>query len=345
MEKEWTNHKRSRGITLTLFVLVLIIFILSCIVGRYELVSPVLLFKVMLNNVGFDFKIESNIENIIQYIRFPRTLAALCVGGSLSLSGLMYQRLFNNPLVSPDILGVSAGCCVGAGIGILLGFNSSLISISAFVLGIISVLLSLALPRFFKNSSNLSMVLAGIIVGAFMNSIIAILKYVADEKNKLSEITFWMMGSISSISLSEIIQVIPFILISFIILYVCNVKIDIISQGRETAFSLGVNFSLVRGIVIFCATFLTASAVSLCGSISWVGLVIPHITCTFMGILSKNTIPASFLLGGIFTMIVDMMIRVFSTNEIPLSVVTGILGAIIYTIILIKKEILSNVVD
>lgn len=197
--------------------------------------------------------------------------------------------------------------------------------------------MSLALPRFFKNSSNLSMVLAGIIVGAFMNSIIAILKYVADEKNKLSEITFWMMGSISSISLSEIIQVIPFILISFIILYVCNVKIDIISQGRETAFSLGVNFSLVRGIVIFCATFLTASAVSLCGSISWVGLVIPHITCTFMGILSKNTIPASFLLGGIFTMIVDMMIRVFSTNEIPLSVVTGILGAIIYTIILIKK--------
>ena len=113
MAKEWINHKRSRGMTITLIVLALSIFVLSCIVGRYELVSPLLLFKVMLNNVGFDFTIESNIENIIQYIRFPRTLAALCVGGSLSLSGLMYQRLFNNPLVSPDILGVSAGCCVG----------------------------------------------------------------------------------------------------------------------------------------------------------------------------------------------------------------------------------------
>ena len=337
MEKEWIDIKRPRAIIIVLIVLVLFLCVLSCSIGRYELISPFLLIEIILDKIGFDFSIDSNIVSIVQYIRFPRTIAAFLVGGSLSLSGLVYQRVFNNPLVSPDILGVNAGCCVGAGVGILFGLSSVLITISAFFFGILSVLLSCSLPRFFKNSSNVSMILAGIIVSAFMNSIIAILKYVADEKDKLSEITFWMMGSLSSVSFTEILQIIPFVLISFILLSIVSIKIDVISQGYETALSLGVNYSCVRGVVILCATLLTASSVSLCGSISWVGLVVPHITCIFMGVLSKNTIPSSFLIGGIFLMLVDMIIRVFSTNEIPLSVVTGVLGAIIYTIILIKK--------
>lgn len=331
------QHKKFIGWLISFIVLSMIVFCLSLMIGQYGILNPIDLFKAIMNSFGNSFNVSQTTVNIVQYIRFPRTLAAFLIGGSLAISGLIYQNTFNNKLVSPDVLGVSAGACVGAGLAILWNFTGVSISLFAFAFGFIAVLISLLLPKIFRNKSTLTLVLSGIIVGSFMNSIIGLIKYLADKDDKLSAITFWMMGSVSGITLEEILYVLPLIIVCVIVLIIMNLRIDIISLGGEEAKSLGINYKINRLIIIICSTILTACSVSISGNVGWVGLVVPHIARTLVGPKSKFSLPISFLFGGIFMMIVDMISRNISRDEIPLSIITGVLGAIIYTIVLIKK--------
>ena len=228
----------------------------SLTIGQYGVINPVELCKVFLNFFGANFSLPPSYSNIIEYIRLPRALASFFVGGALSVSVVVYQNTFNNKLVSPDILGVSAGSCVGAGIAILLGLNNVFISVFAFVFGFLAVIIALVLPIFFRNKSTITLVLSGIIVGAFMNSIIGLIKYLADQDDKLAAITFWMMGSVTGISMKEVLCVLPLIAIPLMILLLMSHRIDVVSLGSEEAHSLGINFKRNRLVIIICSTSL-----------------------------------------------------------------------------------------
>ena len=334
------NKKQQKRFVISIFTLLITLvaaIIIALSIGHYGFFDVNRFFNVVLYAFTGNNKYYSTDVNVIQYIRLPRTIGALLVGGALSVSGLVYQNIFNNKLVSPDVLGVNSGCCVGAGIAILMGINNNFISIFAFIFGILSVVAALFLPKIFRNKSTITLVLSGIIVGAFMNSIIGLIKYIADKEDKLSTITFWMMGSLSGTTIDELLPVFIISLVCFAVLFIMNFRIDAISLGREESSSIGVKYKANMLIVIICSTLLTAASVSLCGQVGWVGLVIPHITRAVVGNRSKETIPISFLIGAIFMIIVDCISRTVSVDEIPLSIITGILGAVIYTVVLVKK--------
>lgn len=327
------QKKQFRTRLFGLSFLVVICFITSICVGRAGIANIVTLFRTITGEADEYLQML----RIMGRIRIPRALAAFLVGSSLAVCGLVYQNTFNNKLVSPDILGVSSGCCVGAGVAILLGFSPVMIRLVAFGVGVVTVFVAVALPKVFRNHSPLMLVLSGIIVGSFMDSIIAFIKYVADKNDKLSEITFWMMGSLVGIQFEDLGDSFLIYIIPLIILIVMAWKINIISLGVEEADSLGINYKRDCMIVIICATFLTANCVSISGSIGWIGLVIPHIARAFAGNDARKSLPMSAICGGLFLMIVDTLSRLVSVNEVPLSIITGLIGAAIYTVVLAKR--------
>ena len=325
---------RERLILFAGAVLVCVVFIAALVIGRYGVIPP--------SEIIFAFINPSYIpkahRNILLMIRLPRALAAFLVGSSLAVSGQVYQSTFGNKLVSPDILGVSSGCCAGAGIAMLSELGTFGVSVCAFLGGTLAVSAALTLPKLFRNRSSLSLVLSGIIVGAFMNSLISLMKYIADKSDKLSDLTYWMMGSLSGAKMNDVLAAATVMAACMAVLILNSWSIDIISLGREEALSLGTDYTSCRLVIIACSTLLTASSVSISGNIGWVGLVIPHISRAIVGSRAKYCIPASILCGGWFMIFADMLIRVISVDEIPASVITGLAGALIYTIILVKKD-------
>jgi len=334
MIMKWKEKKQFRDVISFPIIIIILIFctflffLISLVVGRYSINLNKLIYAIITSDTSFKG------YHVIKFIRLRRTLAALIIGIALSLSGTVYQNVFNNKLVSPDILGVTSGSCVGAAIAILCGGSGLIIEVSAFFLGLLSVFIALLVPKLINSVSNLSLVLSGVIVGSFMNSGIGFLKYVADGNNKLSTITFWMMGSIVDITYNDIIVVLPIILFLTIFLFLSAWRLNVISFGLEFSETLGINYILNRNIFICCATMLTALAVSISGSIGWIGLVVPHIARALVGNDNRKVLPTSVFIGGSFMIVVDLLARTISVNEIPLSIITGILGTTIYIVIL-----------
>jgi iron complex transport system permease protein len=260
------------------------------------------------------------------------------VGAMLSLSGAVYQGVFKNPLVSPDILGVSSGASVGAAGAILLGLGMVERQSFAFLGGILAVVLATAMPKLLKIYSNLVLVLSGIIVGGFLSSLLAIMKFVAEEQTELSAIVFWQMGSFAPIDMKEVVAISPAFFIGTILLLGLSWRINILSFGDVEAKTLGMNVRQIRGIIIACASFLTASAVSICGTIGWIGLVIPHLARLLVGSDHTKMIPVTVLSGALFMLIIDTIARALLTVEIPLSILTGIIGAPCYAWLLYKQR-------
>lgn len=338
IEDSYKLQKRKFRILLLIFIIAAVLmFLISLMVGNYGFISPADLVKIVLNEFGMNYDLPNSYANIVGRLRLPGSLAAFLVGGALSVSGMVYQNTFNNKLISPDILGVSAGACVGAGIAILLGLNGAMVSTFAFGFGILSVVIALVLPKLFRNKATITLVLSGIIVGAFMNSIIGLIKYLADQDEKLAAITFWIMGSVTGAKMKDILWVLPFVIIPTVILLLMSDRIDVISLGNEEATLSGLNYRRNRLIVIACSTLLTAASVSISGNVGWVGLVIPHMSRTMIGNRSRESMPIAFLFGGTFMVIVEVLSRTLAKEDVPLSIITGILGAIIYSIVLIKN--------
>lgn len=309
------------------------VFIVSLIVGRAGIINPIKCVQSLYGRTE-DYQ---QMTRIVQSIRLPRTLAAFIIGASLSVAGLVYQTTFNNKLVSPDILGVSSGCCVGAGLAILFGLSAVFIRLTAFVFGFFAVLVTVFLPKLFRNHSPLTLILSGIIVGSFMDSIMSVIKYVADRNEKLADIVFWIMGSVAGIQIDEVLGSILINILPFIILLLMGWRINVVSLGMEEAQSLGINYKANRFTIIICSTLLTANCVSISGNVGWVGLVIPHIARALVGDDAHKSTPTAALCGGLFLMTVDILSRLISVNEIPISIITGFFGAIIYTIVLARR--------
>lgn len=332
-------NRKQRPILPCLAALTVGILLLSLCLGRFSISIPNVMKILFSRIVEIEPTWTGTMEGIVFNLRLPRTLMAMLVGAALSLSGTVYQGIFKNPLVSPDLLGVSAGACVGASVAILLDMNSAGIQLCALVSGLAAVFLTTTLPRLFKNHSVLMLVLSGIIVSGFMNAIIGLLKFIADTDTKLAELTYWMMGSIAGATMKDIAGILIPVLVCMAVLVRLRWRINLLSLGDEQAKSLGVNVKKTRGIIILCATLLTASVVSVSGTIGWVGLVIPHFSRMLVGHDNTRTIPVSIFLGACFMMVIDLAARTVTAAELPLSIVTSFIGAPLYAWMLYRQEV------
>jgi iron complex transport system permease protein len=330
--------KNSNRYIVVLVLLTLIVFPVSLCIGRYNVPFQEVAKIIVAKFVHLEPTWTVNMENVVLRVRLPRLCAAFLVGGALSLSGATYQGMFSNPLVSPDLLGVSAGACVGASIAILNHSNAFGIQLSAFIFGLLAVFLTCLIPKLFKIEGSLMLVLAGIIISGFFNSIQGIIKYVADPESELAEITYWTMGSISKVKISDILMITPAMLLAGGILLALRWRINILSLGDKEAKSLGMNVSKFQRLAIICATVLTACSVCISGTIGWVGLIIPHLGRLLIGPDNTHLLPATVLLGAIFLIIVDTLARNLIGAEIYLSILTGLVGAPLYTWMLIKER-------
>ncbi len=320
-------------ITLLVVLLVVVFFIALC-AGRYSIrVTEVV--RILASSV-FDVTQtwDDKAYGVIFTLRLPRTIGAVLVGAALSLAGAAYQGVFKNPLVSPDLLGVSSGACVGAAIAILLGMNSLGVQALAFAVGIGAVTLTMLIPRLFRSSSMMMLVLSGVIVRGMMDSVVGVIKYIADPETQLADITYWTLGSLVKVLSSDLFAIAPVIAAGCLMVLLLSWRINILSLGEQEARALGVHVGFVRGVVIICSTLLTASAVCVCGTIGWVGLVIPHLSRITVGQDNTKSIPVSLLMGAIFMVAIDTLARVLTSLELPLSILTGIIGARFYFMVL-----------
>lgn len=323
-----------------LWLLSLLLFfgvLLSLSLGRYSN-DPSKVLNVLFARLGANVNVDPAMESIIFNVRLPRILASVMIGAMLSLSGAVYQSVFRNPLVSPDLLGVSSGAAVGAAGAILLGAGLITRQLFAFIGGMTAVLITSLVPRILRNRSNMMLVLSGIIVGGFLSSVLAIMKFVAEEQTELSSIVFWQMGSLSSILGRELLAILPIFLICSSLLLLLSWRINILAFGDLEARTLGVNVRQVRSIVIICASLLTASAVSISGTIGWIGLVVPHLGRLVVGSDNTRTMPLAILIGALFMLLIDTLARTVSNVEVPLSILTGFVGAPLYAFLLYKQK-------
>jgi len=319
---------------LGLAIFTLLAGLISLGVGRYAVSLPDILRTLS------GERISPEITQVIWKIRLPRILAGMLVGGALALSGTAYQGMFKNPLVSPDILGSSAGAGFGAAAAILLSMNVAGIKLMSFAFGMLAVMLTWFISSRFGrgNDSLFLLILGGIIISSLFQSLISLVKYVADPTDQLPAITFWLLGSLSKATMSDVkIMAIPFAVCAAILI-LCSSSLNILALGEEEARTLGVNTKVLRGVVISMATVLTAFAVSLCGMIGWVGLVIPHLARLFVGPNFKVLIPTSLLLGSAYLLIMDDFCRSALAVEIPLGIITSLAGLPFFLYLLTKKN-------
>ncbi len=260
-------------------------------------------------------------------IRLPRILAAALVGASLSAAGSAYQCVFRNALVSPDILGVSAGAGLGAVLGILLGLPVFEIQAMGFGGGLLTVSIVILVARLLRGGGDvLVFVLTGIVVGALAGAAISLVKVLADPYDQLPAITFWLLGSLSGIKSSDLIATVPAALLGLVPLVLLRWRIGVLSLGDDEARALGVDTRRLRMIVIASATLMTASVVAISGVIGWVGLMVPHMARMLVGPRFDRLLPASVLLGAAFLVGVDTLARSAARIEIPLGVLTAVIG-------------------
>ncbi len=335
------SQKSYRLIMLFLTVALVATSVVALCVGRYS-VNPAEAFGAV---ASYLHKILTKtgekptaMENVVFVLRIPRILGAIVIGAALSLSGAVYQSVFKNPLVSPDILGVSSGASVGAATAILLGGSLLSMQILAFIIGLGAVLLSTAIPKLLKNNSNLMLVLSGTIVGGFMCSILGVLKFIAEEDTELSSIIYWQMGSVQSVKMDTLLYVAPVFVAGAVILILLSWQLNILSFGENEAKTLGVNLKMLRGVTIVISSMLTASAVSISGTIGWIGLIIPHLGRLCVGSDNTKMIPCAMMMGGLFLLVMDTIARTVTSLEVPLSILTGLIGAPIYAWLLWKQK-------
>lgn len=321
----------------TLVIFTLITAFIALCVGRFSVEFGDVA-RCVLALFGFELEISQNIYNVVTQIRLPRIIAAILVGAALGVSGTAYQGVFKNQLVSPDLLGVSAGACVGAAGAILLDFSLLGIQISAFICGLIAVGMTLSIPKLMGRAGTLMLVLSGVIVSGFMMSIIGFLKYIADPETKLADIVYWQLGSLAKTDVLNLKFLAPVMIGCMILLALMSWRINLLSLGEQSAARLGANVALERGVIIVCATLLTASSVCISGIVAWIGLLMPHLARMLVGADNSKTIPASIFMSAIFLVIVDSVARTISVSEIPLGVLTGLIGTTFFIWVLFKNK-------
>jgi iron complex transport system permease protein len=320
--------------TAVLVALPVALFLLSFLLGRYP-VPPLTVIKVIaaqLLPIAQDW--PAVVGSVVLDVRLPRVIAAMVVGGGLAMSGACYQGVFRNPLVSPFTLGVSSGAGFGAAVAIVLFQQRYAVQVSAFVFGLAAVGLCFFMSRLYRLGSTLILVLAGVIVGALFTALLSLLKYVADPNSKLPVIEFWLLGSLSSVSMADVVVVLAVTVPSAAVLLLLRWRISILAMGDEQARILGVEAGRLRLVVVLFATLIAASTVSISGIIGWIGLVIPHLARMVVGPDFRRLLPATLSLGACYLLVIDDLARVMTSAEVPLGILTALVGAPVFMLLL-----------
>ncbi|MEI7087333.1 iron ABC transporter permease [Pectobacterium polonicum] len=328
---------KSHTITLVLGVLLIGSALLALTVGHYSLSVQEIL-QIITAPQGAA-SIEPRKATVFWNIRLPRMLAAMLIGAGLAAAGAAYQGMFRNPLVSPDILGVSAGAGVGATLGIFLGLPMLFIQLLAFVGGLGAVTLVCLIARMAKRHDPvLALVLVGMAIGALGGAAIALIKILADPYTQLPSITFWLLGGLSATTVQDLKVAAILIVIGLAPLILLRWRMNLLSLPDEEARTLGVNIFYTRLLFIFAATLITASAVSIAGIIGWIGLVVPHICRLIVGDNFNRLLPVSIAVGALLLLLTDTLARTIAAIELPLGILTSSIGAPFFLLLLLRGE-------
>ncbi len=332
--------RKSRKLLLVSLTL-LAAFFLSMSVGRYA-IGPLDILKLIAAKLGVGVDLGSSaaaMNTVFWSIRLPRTVLAIGVGAALGASGAVFQGLFRNPLVSPDILGVSSGAGFGAATAIMyLAGGGLAVQSMAFVFGIVGVFVAYSIAERSKESTIVVLVLAGIVVSAVFTAGLSFLKYIADPYEELPSIVFWTMGSFHAANWRDVVYSLPIVVMGVSLLSALGWRLNVMTMGDEEAMGLGVDVRKIRLFFIVVSTLIVASSISACGTIAWVGLVIPHIGRYLAGSDHKVLVPFCALLGGALLLLMDTLARMISTSEIPISIITSFIGAPFLAYLLLRKK-------
>lgn len=315
-----------------LLLLPLALALIALCIGRIQL-SPAEVFGSIASRLGADAPVSLQTERVLWTMRLPRILLAALVGAGLSVAGCVFQSLFSNPLATPDTLGVASGASFGAALAILLGFGLIGIQLTAMGFGVVAVVLTF-LSGSGKGRGVNSHVLAGIMIGSLFTALVSLVKYTADTESQLPSITYWLMGSLSGKGYSTLALGAPLIIIGVLVLFLLRWRLNILPLSADEAKATGINLRALRGVVILCAAAITASCVSLCGQVGWVGLLVPHICRMRYGDNHLSLVPASISVGACFMIGVDTFARSVTAAEIPISILTAMIGAPFFIILM-----------
>lgn len=320
------------GWTIVFIILPIAVAILALGIGRYQ-ISPYEILISIGDKITGGPGISDLGEMTIWNVRMPRILLAVLVGAGLSIAGCAFQSLFANPLATPDTLGVASGASFGAALGLLLGLGMVGVQLTSLLMGAIAVTLTW-LAGSGKGRGLSTIVLSGIMIGSLFNALVSLVKFVADEESQLPAITYWLMGGLNSAGYDTIKLGAPPIIAGILIMFLLRWRMNLLPLSEDEARSSGVNMKVLRGITVVCATGITASCVSMCGQVGWVGLLIPHICRMKFGSNHMALVPASISLGAAFMIVVDTIARSVAATEIPVSILTAIIGAPFFIILM-----------
>jgi iron complex transport system permease protein len=320
-----------------LLVLLPLLVAIACIgIGRYSL-SFGDSFIVLINGLMFGpGSVDAQAYSVVFGIRLPRILLAILCGAGLAASGAAFQGIFSNPLATPDTLGVASGAGFGAALALLFGFSMLGVQFAALAFGLFAVTLTYSFSKIKGKSSIIMVVLAGIVISALFEAFISLIKYVADPEEILPTITYWLMGSLASVSYKSLAAGAPLVIGGLIVVYALRWKLNILSLDEDEAASMGMNVKVMRLAVIVAAALITGSCVSMSGQIAWVGLLIPHVCRMIFGSNNRFLVPASISLGAVFMLVIDTIARASVAVEIPVSILTAVIGAPVFILLLRK---------
>jgi iron complex transport system permease protein len=305
----------------------LLLTLIAFAAGRFPLSVGELLALAANKLLGADYVVAPTAETVVVQVRGPRILAALLVGAALAAAGTAYQGMFRNPLVSPDILGVSAGAALGAVLGIFLDQGALVIQLAAFAGGLAAVGAVYAVGASVRRHDPiLSLILAGIVLGTLLGAFIALIKYLADPYNQLPAITYWLLGSLAAVAPADLALAAPFALAGLVPLFLLRWRMNLLSLADDEARALGVSVGRLRLAVVFAATLMTAAAVAISGIIGWVGLLVPHAARMLIGPEFSRLLPLAMALGAAFLLAVDTLCRTIAPIEVPPGVLTALIG-------------------
>ena len=321
-----------------LIALPLLFAVGSLALGAYA-ISPLEVCQIILARItGQGAGVDPMAANLVWEVRMPRVLAAAMVGAGLSATGALFQGLFKNPLAAPDTRGVSNGAGFGAALAIVLGLSGFGTQVGAIVFGLVAVGLAFAIVSRGR-ASTVTLILSGMLIGSLFSSLVSLLKFVADPTEKLPQIVYWLMGSLSGVGYDAILAVLPLYLVFMAVLFLFRWKANVLSLGDAEARSFGIDVGRDRGIIIASCSVVTALTVSMSGIIGWVGIVVPHLARMLVGPDFRRLLPASISLGMCYLIAIDDLCRTVSAFEIPIGVITGIIGVPMFLYFIYRRKV------
>jgi iron complex transport system permease protein len=296
-------------------------------VGRYPVTFGDIVSVIAAKLSGHTAGAGNAAESVILHIRGPRILAAALVGGALAVAGTAFQGLFRNPLVSPDILGASSGAALGAVLGIFLSLGVVAIQGLAFIGGLFAVAAVYVVGSAVRaRDPILVLVLAGVVIGSLLGAGVGLIKYLADPYNQLPAMTFWLLGSLAAVNVTDLLPLFGPVFVGTLVLLALRWRMDVMSLPEEEARALGLPTGLLRVAVVAAATLTTSASVATAGVIGWVGLVVPHMARTLVGPNFATLLPASAILGAGYLLLIDTLARTIAPVEVPLGILTAVVG-------------------